>query len=328
MGEHSGHGGGMGDIFDMFGGGRQQQQRTRKVKPTVHRLKCTLADIFNGKKTKIKVNRTRLCGGCDGKGGKDVQKCTDCEGQGMKTTLQMVGPGMYTQRTGPCDECEGQGEIISESGRCKECKGKKVKKDVKIFDVEVDKGAPHGEKYTIFGEGDQIPDAEAGDVIIVVDIQPHETFKRKGADILMEKHISLIDALTGVDFTVTHLDGKKFRVQSEPGDVIKPNSLMTLRELGLPFFKTPYKNGHLFILFKVDFPDRIKKDTFKALEKVLPNKSNNKETKDVSETVVLEEFHENQKNTSAKGGQDAHDSDEEDEEGGQRGPGGVQCAQQ
>lgn len=210
MGEDHGHGGGgMSDIFDMFGQGRGGgAQRKRKVKPTVHKLKCTLADIYNGKKTKIKVKRERLCTDCNGKGGDSVEKCRECDGQGMKTTLQMLGPGMYTQRTGPCDDCEGQGEIISEASRCKKCKGGKMQKDVKMFDVEVDKGAPHGQKYTFFGEGDQIPDAESGDIVIIVDLQPHKQFKRKGADILMEKEISLIDALTGVDFTVTHLDGK------------------------------------------------------------------------------------------------------------------------
>jgi len=34
--------------------------------------------------------------------------------------------------------------------------------------VEIDKGAPNGEKYTIHGEGDEIPGAEAGDVIVQI----------------------------------------------------------------------------------------------------------------------------------------------------------------
>jgi len=38
---------------------------------------------------------------------------------------------------------------------------------------------------------------------------PHQLFKRKGADLLIEKEISLLEALTGVDFVLKHLDGKK-----------------------------------------------------------------------------------------------------------------------
>jgi DnaJ family protein A protein 2 len=58
---------------------------------------------------------------------------------------------------------------------------------------------------------------EAGDVVIQVQEQPHKTFKRKGADLLFEKEITLLQALTGVDFVLTHLDGRKIRVKNEPG---------------------------------------------------------------------------------------------------------------
>lgn len=82
-------------------------------------------------------------------------------------------------------------------------------------------------------------------------------FKRKGADLLIEKDITLLEALTGVDFVVDFLDGTKFRVYNKPGSVIKPDSLMTVEDKGLPFHKNPYKFGNLFILFKVIFPETI-----------------------------------------------------------------------
>jgi DnaJ-class molecular chaperone len=49
------------------------------------------------------------------------------------------------------------------------CNGKKVVKEKKVLEVEVDKGAPHGEKYLFHGESDEYPDCDPGDVIIVVD---------------------------------------------------------------------------------------------------------------------------------------------------------------
>ncbi len=174
MAEGGGGPGGFGDIFDLFGGGGRGGPggpgAKRKVKPTVHKLKCTLEDIYNGKSTKIKVTRERLCEGCGGKGGDKVETCSGCEGRGMKTTMTMLGPGMYSQRSGPCDDCDGQGEMISASSKCKKCKAKKVVKDVKVFDINIDKGSPHNEKIVLHGEGDEIPDAEAGDVVVVVDL--------------------------------------------------------------------------------------------------------------------------------------------------------------
>jgi DnaJ family protein A protein 2 len=85
-------------------------------------------------------------------------------------------------------------------------------KEKKIIDAEIDKGAPNGQTYTFHGEADEFPGAEAGDVIIIVQEQPHKVFKRKGADLLIEKEITLLQALTGVDFTITHLDGTKLRI--------------------------------------------------------------------------------------------------------------------
>lgn len=71
----------------------------------------------------------------------------------------------------------------------------------------------------------------------------------------MEKEISLLDALTGVEFTIIHLDGRVIRIKGEEGKVIKPGEVMCCEELGMPFHKTPFKFGNLFITFKIKFPD-------------------------------------------------------------------------
>jgi DnaJ family protein A protein 2 len=277
-------------------------------------MKCTLADVYNGKSTKIKVTRERLVK----KEGEDTSKpCDGCEGRGMRTTMSQIGPGMYTQRTGPCEECAGQG-----------VKAGAVKKDTKILEVTIDKGSPHGEKYVFHGEGDEFPGAETGDVIVVVDLQEHKLFKRKGADLLFEKKISLVEALTGVDFTFTHLDGKTVKVTSPKGDVIKPNSLMTLREQGLPFHKKSYEIGHMFILFRVEFPTKLKEEQVTQIAKALklPKKVEEK----FDSEHILEEYTENQRNTHVQGGTEGNDSDEEQE--GHPGMGGaghkMECANQ
>lgn len=118
----------------------------------------------------------------------------------MVTKMQMLGPGMYTQSSGPCDDCNGKGEIIDEKFKCKTCNGKKVVKEKKIIEAEIDKGAPNNQQYVFHGEADEYPGIEPGDVVIIVQEQPHKLFKRKGADLLIEQEITLLQALTGVDF--------------------------------------------------------------------------------------------------------------------------------
>ena len=209
------HPGGMDDIFSMFAGGGPAQKRKARVKPIARRIECTLNDIYAGNTYDINVDRQRICGGCNGIGGTDasaVVTCTACKGRGMRTVMRQMGPGMYSQSTGPCDECGGTGEIIDMAKRCKVCKGKKVTRNSKTLQVEVDKGSPDGEQFTLHGEGDCVPDVEAGDVIAVIKIKEHKTFKRKGADLLMDKEITLLEALTGLDMCITHLDGQQKRI--------------------------------------------------------------------------------------------------------------------
>ena len=175
----------------------------------------------------------------------------------MRTVMMQLGPGMYSQRTGPCDECSGKGETFDNAKKCKTCNGKKLQKEQKKLKVEIDKGAPNGEQYTIHGEGDEVPDIEPGDVIVVIKEVPHKTFKRKGADLFMEKEITLLESLTGVDFVFTHLDGRKIRVKNNPGEIIKPEQMKTLENLGMPFHKKVYMFGSLIVQFKIKFPSQM-----------------------------------------------------------------------
>lgn len=334
--EGGAHAGGMDDVLSqMFGmgGGRRQQAGPKKGKPVMHPMKLTLEEIYNGKETKIAVNRERICGKCDGKGGKEgaVQKCDTCKGRGMVTRMVQLGPGMYSQSQGPCDECRGKGEVIDEKNKCKTCNGKKVCKEKKIIEVAIDKGTPHNYQYTFHGEADEAPGMEAGDVVIVCQELPHKKFKRKGADLLIEHNINLIDALTGVDFEVTHLDGSKLRIRNTPGDVIKPGELMTLQDKGLPFHKKSYELGNLFIKFDVTFPDKLSKPQLLSLNKALGKEEADDDDMSDQNTCLLKKFSESQRNTHAQGGTKAADSDddEEDSEFGGRGQGQrVQCANQ
>ena len=313
-------GGGRGgaDIFEaMFGGGMPGRgpRGPQKGKSVQHAIKVTLEEIYNGKTTKIAVNRDRLCADCGGKGGKDGTNstCGKCKGRGMVTKMTMLGPGMYSQSTGPCDDCGGSGNAIAEEDKCTTCNGKKVIKERKVLSAEIDKGSPHGHKYTFHGESDEYPDREAGDVILVVNEQPHEIFKRKGADILMEKEITLLESLTGVDFAVKHLDGKMLRVKSKSGMVIKPDTLMTIEEKGLPFHKNSFQFGNMFVLFKVKFPESLSDAQVNQVAKTFGSSGKDRDSEMAEETCILEKFNEGQKNTHVQGGTTGDEEEEDDE---------------
>jgi DnaJ family protein A protein 2 len=131
-----------------------------------------------------------------------------------------MGP-MIQQIQSPCDDCSATGEIINPKDRCSQCKGKKTVQDKKFLEVHIDKGMKGGQTITFRGESDQAPNADPGDVIIVVEEKPHERFKRQDNDLIIEVQVDLLTALGGGAFAIRHLDDRALIVSLHPGEVIK-----------------------------------------------------------------------------------------------------------
>jgi len=69
--------------------------------------------------------------------------------------------------------------------------------------------------------------------------------------LIIEKDISLYEALIGVSFEITHLDGSKLKIRTAPGDIISPEMVKTLKGKGMPFFKDNFNYGNLYVKFNV-----------------------------------------------------------------------------
>jgi len=204
--EGVGQGGGGGqDIFDMFGGGggRRQQRGQKKGKSEVQPLNVTLEDLYNGKTRKLSVTRQVIDKSVE------VKQCQECDGQGVVIQMIRMGP-MIQQTQAACGSCGGKGVT---------CKKKRVKE---VLEVHIQKGSPDGNKVVFAEKSDEHPGVTPGDVIFVLKEQAHATFKRKGADLYIEKSISLVEALCGFEMEIEQLDGRTLIVRSSPGEVITP----------------------------------------------------------------------------------------------------------
>jgi len=351
-GAHGGGGGGGGGIFGGFGpfgmggmsgmggggGGRRRHQK-RRGEDTVHTLKVSLEDLHNGKVSKLKLTKKVICDICKGVGGKGnaVQKCYSCDGNGIKISIQPLGPGMVQQVQRVCPDCAGEGEIIDPRKKCKECNGKKVCEEKKILEVQVDKGMKEGQKVSFRGEGDQQPGVETGDVVIVLQQISHDRFTRHGDDLTMNLKIGLTEALCGFKIPIQHLDNRELLITSAPGKVIQPGSKRVILSEGMPMHRNPFEKGHLYIEFDVIFPENnyLVEEQLKELEKCLPARDvpmqADMNDEDVYEADLMN-FDETTYKKEGRGRGQAYNEDEdEDEMAGQHhahGPGGVQCATQ
>jgi len=79
------------------------------------------------------------------------------------------------------------GETIDDANRCKTCQGRKTVQEMKIIEVKVEPGMRENQKIVFYGEGDQEPGIEPGDVVLVVKTKPHDIFERKGEDLFIKK---------------------------------------------------------------------------------------------------------------------------------------------
>jgi len=327
-----GGGGGMGnpmDIFDMFFGGgdpfgRGRQRGPRRTKNLVHQLSVSLEDMYNGTVRKLALQKNVICDACDGVGGKAgaVQKCPACRGTGMQVRIQQLGPGMMQQIQSMCQECHGEGERVDPKLRCKKCNGRKVNRERKILEVQVDKGMEDSQKITFSSEGDQEPGLEPGDIIIVLDEKAHDRFKRSGQDLIVKMDINLTEALTGMKKTIKTLDDRTLVIQTVRGEVIKTGDLKQIQGEGMPMYRNPFEKGRMILQFNVVFPPSMEPSMAEALAKVLPPVEEPMIPDDHDEVDINDFDPENDRQNHRR-----QQYEDDDDHHGHHGP-GVQCASQ
>lgn len=314
-------GGGFGGMGGM-GGASRGPARGKDIK---HSLSSSLEDLYKGRVAKLALNKTILCKTCDGRGGKEgkIKKCSSCHGQGVKFVTRQMGPMIQRFQT-TCDVCQGTGDICDPKDRCTACSGKKTQSERKILLVHIDPGMKDGQRIVFSGEGDQEPGVTPGDVIFVVDEQPHDKFKRQGADLYYECEVDLLTALAGGDVAFKHVSGDYIKFTILPGEVIAPGLTRVIEKQGMPVYRSS-DHGNLFIQFSVKFPAEnfTSEEKLQQLELILPART----PVSIPKGAEVDECDLNKvdpyKHLQNKRGA-AHDSD--DEEG--QGQPGVQCASQ
>eukprot|EP00929_Paragymnodinium_shiwhaense_P090919 TRINITY_DN50998_c0_g1_i2.p1 TRINITY_DN50998_c0_g1~~TRINITY_DN50998_c0_g1_i2.p1 ORF type:complete len:512 (+),score=118.08 TRINITY_DN50998_c0_g1_i2:106-1641(+) len=191
-----------GKHFEAFNGGKKGGKK-HKTKDVLQPLKVTLDQIYNGDTKKMAITRMVV------DQAKGVHVCGDCEGKGVTVQVVRMGPRPTFQTTSVCNTCGGKGKSFA------------MKRQRDVLDVPIQKGTPPDHKVTFKEKADEHPDADTGDVIFVVKQLEHPVFKRKGADLYMHRKISVVEALCGFEIEITHLDNRKLRIRSEPGDVVQ-----------------------------------------------------------------------------------------------------------
>jgi len=225
-------GGRSGDLFDIFK--QKNEESGTKKSPAIKRvLEVTLEDLYKGATKELEIQRQTA----DSKS----KKCDRCDGDGVITTIQRMGPMMFQQRA-ECPTCEGQGYLLESN--------------MATIQVHIPLGGKTGELVTVHGEGHRYPEHAPGDVVLQLKTLKHEVFTRQGADLGMTTTLSLREALCGYELKIRHVNGHVLVVTppKDKHEIVQPGSLKCVYTYGMPQRYTPHVKGHLYIVMDVKLP--------------------------------------------------------------------------
>jgi len=132
--------------------------------------------------------------------------------------------------------------------------------------IDIPQGADDNEILIIRDKGNVLNDVCKGDVKLFIKVENNTVFKRSGLDLILEKEISLKDALCGFSFELKYINGKSYTLNNNSGNIIKPDYQKIIPGMGL---KRENHQGNLIIHFQVKFPDKLTEEQMGVLKTVL-----------------------------------------------------------
>merc|ERR1712159_957939 len=85
----------------------------------------------------------------------------------------------------------------------------------KVLEVDVQPGWKKGTKITFPGEGDELGNGEAQNIVFTIDQKPHKWFERSGDDLVYKAKLSLQQAQKGVKVKIPTLDGRELKLETQ-----------------------------------------------------------------------------------------------------------------
>ncbi len=265
-------GGGIGgSIFEeVFGGGSRGRRRSgrRQGSPGSDlrvRLRLKLEDIATGVEKRIKVKRYRPCETCKGSGAKAGSERTTCSQCGGSGEIRQVSRSMFGQFVNitTCPTCGGEGSVIREA--CPTCHGEGRTPGESTIKVNVPAGVAEGNYIPLQGQGNAgRQGGPAGDLLVIIEEEPHEYFTRQGDDIVYDLLIAFPVAALGGEVEIPTLKGKA-RLTVDPGT--PSGRMLRMRDRGIPHLNG-YGTGDQLIRVTVWVPKRLTAEEREILKKL------------------------------------------------------------
>jgi len=145
-----------------------------------------------------------------------------------------------------------------------------IENDLKVFEnetlyVPIPQGIDDNEIIILKNKGNVLNDECRGDVKLFIKVENNTEFERHGLDLLINKTISLKEALCGFSFELKYINGKTYTLNNTLGNIIPPNYKKVIMNMGLT---REGRVGNLIIHFIVEFPEKMEVSKLEALNNI------------------------------------------------------------
>jgi DnaJ-class molecular chaperone len=173
---------------------------------------------------------------------------------GTARTLELVAQE-------PCPTCGGSGEIAGAT--CHTCQGYGHVQRPRRIEVKIPPGVSTGSKVRVAKEGQPgIGGGQRGDLLLVVTVQTHPKFERRGDDLYEDIDVPLTTAVLGGEVEVRTVTAK---VMLKIPPMTQNGRLFKLAGLGMAHLNKPGK-GDLHARVRVRLPERLDEAQQKLFE--------------------------------------------------------------
>jgi molecular chaperone DnaJ len=260
------------DIFDElfgqfgFSSGRRSRNTPRRGRDLQLQLNLSFEEAVFGVEKQIDFEREQTCSRCNGSGaepGTTPTRCPTCGGRGEVSQVRqtILGPMMQSST---CPSCGGRGEVIMTP--CSNCRGAGLERKVVHKTVQIPAGVDSGTQIRLAGEGG--PGAYGGpngSLFLLLDVKPHQFFKRREDDILLNLDINIAQAALGADISVPTLDGEdKLRIPAGT----QPGKVFHMKGKGVPHLRKKEHRGDQLVIVNVEIPSKLTKEQRELFEQL------------------------------------------------------------
>lgn len=261
-----GFGGGLGDVFGgLFNrggtgaGGTGTRTQPRRGQDIESEVTLSFTEAVDGATVPLRMSSQAPCKACSGTGDKNgtPRVCPTCVGTGQVTR----GGGGGFSLTDPCVDCKGRGLIAQDA--CEVCKGSGRAKSSRTMQVRIPSGVSDGQRIRLRGKGGPGErGGPAGDLYVVVHVDTHPVFGRKGDNLTVTVPVTFAEAALGGEVKVPTLGGPPVTLKLPPGT---PNG-RTMRARGKGAVRKDGSRGDLLVTVEVAVPTSLTDQAKEALE--------------------------------------------------------------